>query len=154
MNRNALSTSSSPWHRLVSVGLLVGTLIIVACSAPPPEPPAPPEVTYDTRGIVRKLPPGGAGGDILIAHEAIQSFADQDGKTVGMPAMTMPFHVATSDRLTGVAVGDRVGLTFGVRWSNGPPLEILVVEPLGPDVRLDFEKEEPEAETEAVPESE
>lgn len=119
--------------------------MVVACAAPPPEPPPPPEATYETRGIVRKLPAGDAGGDILIAHEEIPSFADPDGKVVGMPAMTMPFHVAP-EHLTGVALGDRVTVTFGVRWRNGPPLEILALETLGADVRLDFEEAEPETE--------
>ncbi len=157
MNRTQRSTLQPKRHQFghFLTALVVATILLTACGAPP-APPSPPSATYETRGIIRKLPPANEVGEVLIAHEKIDHFTDQDGKTVGMPAMTMPFHLGIPDRATGVGVGDRIALTFGVRWSDGPPLEILDLQRLGADVRLEFEQPappaNPEPEAEAAPE--
>ena len=53
-------------------------------------------------GVVRAI--DAAKGTITLQHEAIQ--------TIGWPAMTMAFRLASSDLLQGVKVGDKVKFTL------------------------------------------
>jgi len=103
------------------------------------EPPPPLDV-YQTRGVVRQLPDARApGSSLMIRHETIAEFEDEDGEVVGMESMTMPFAVADEALLDGVAVGDKVAVTFAVHWQGGDPLRITALEKLPPGTTLDFE---------------
>lgn len=122
-------------HNLSRALLALVVLPLMACGG---EPPAPPE-TYQARGIVRQIG-GGETPELLIHHESLPDFRNDKGETVGMDSMAMPFPAAQPALVEGLAVGDRIAFTFEVRWEDGPPLRLTHVEPLGPDVRLEFER--------------
>lgn len=108
------------------------------------EPPPPPE-TYRVRAQVRQVPaPDAARGEILVRHEAISEFKNEDGKIVGMESMSMSFPLADVALAAGVAAGDRIELEFDVSWHGGNPLEVTAIDKLPEDTRLAFE---PPAET-------
>jgi protein SCO1/2 len=53
--------------------------------------------SYSARGVIVEIKPG--GGEVVIRHEAVPGF---------MPAMTMPFHVKSTNELVGLTVGDAI----------------------------------------------
>jgi Cu/Ag efflux protein CusF len=98
---------------------------------------SPPDATYTTRGQVIELP-AAAGGDLTLHHETVADFRARDGKTTHMDSMSMPFAVAPNVSLDGIATGDKVDVTFEVRWEGGPPLRITRLEELPADTALVF----------------
>lgn len=80
--------------------------------------PAIAEETYSftVKGVVKSLPgQGAAQNEILVKHEEIPDYRDSSGKVVGMMAMTMPFYLADSTSLAGIAVGDSVEMVVEQR---------------------------------------
>jgi Cu/Ag efflux protein CusF len=51
-----------------------------------------------------------ASNEILVKHEPIPEYRDENGAIVGMAAMTMPFYLAKSVSLHGIKAGDAVEL--------------------------------------------
>lgn len=97
--------------------------------------PAAPSRRYTVRGEVVRAPAGGA--ELLVRHEAIDDFADRDGKVVGMESMVMPFRIAPPVSAQGLAPGDAVELTFAVGW-DPPTLRVERIERLPPGTVLHF----------------
>ena len=130
---------SSPKHRppiLVHAGFCMLLAAISACER---EPSVRPE-TYRVRAQVRQVPaPDAARGEILVRHEAIPSFKNEDGEVVGMDTMSMPFPLADQALVDGLAPGDRIVMDFEVSWHGGNPLEVTAIEKLPEGTRLDFE---------------
>ena len=83
--------------------------------------------------------PDDARGEILVRHEAIPGFKNEDGEVVGMDTMSMPFPLADQALVAGLAPGDRIAMDFEVNWHGGNPLEVTAIEKLPEDTRLDFE---------------
>jgi len=72
--------------------------------------------SLQVRGVVKALPgPGIAANEILVKHEPIPDYRDESGNVVGMMAMTMPFYLAKSVSLDGIAVGDVVEMVVEQR---------------------------------------
>lgn len=118
-------------------------LHLAACSGSAPEPVEADPDLYSTRGIIRQLPDASRpGSELFIHHEAIPEFVDIHGEPKGMGSMTMPFPVTSAEQLDGLAVGDRVGFEFEVRWQGSPPMRITRIEPLPAETRLEFERVE------------
>jgi Cu/Ag efflux protein CusF len=126
-------------------GLAVAFLLLVApagCERPPETPPE----SYRVRAQVRQLPaPNAARGEIYVRHEAVPGFKDADGEAVGMGSMSMSFPLADVGLAAGLAVGDRIEMTFEVSWHGGHPLAVTAIEKLPADTRLAFEAPEPGA---------
>lgn len=121
----------TPWI-LLAVGILA------ACGAEPEAPAVP--ATYEVRGLVRQLPrPDHPRPEILVHHEAIPDFRDDQGKTVGMEAMSMAFPVDPA-LAADFSVGDKVAFELEVAWDGSPPVRIVGLEKLPEDTRLDFSK--------------
>lgn len=119
---------------LVAVALLAAGL--AACS---PAPPKDDVHRYTVRGEVSALPRAGQpGSELLIHHEPVPEFVDSSGKTVGMQSMTMPFPLADGVSLAGIARGDKVEMTFEIRWHGAPPLQLTAIHKLPPDTELNF----------------
>ena len=120
---------------------ILGCVLLVACSGGGEESVSEPDV-YSVRGIVRQVPAEPRpGGELFIHHEAIPEFRDEDGDSVGMESMAMPFPLAADTELGSLAAGDRIRFTFEVRWkADGNPLQLTAWEHLGEDVRLEFEQ--------------
>ena len=75
-------------------------VLAVTCgcdSRQPPSPPVPGERVFDTRGVVRDIPPGGRTA--VIRHEEIPGY---------MPRMVMELTVRDTNELAGVRVGDEI----------------------------------------------
>lgn len=119
---------------------LTGTLLLlIAVTACERQPEAPPE-TYRVRALVRHLPKSDdPRPEILVRHEAIPSFKNEDGDVVGMDTMSMPFPLADTSLITGVEVGDRVEMAFEVSWHGGNPLKVTTIERLPEGSLLAFE---------------
>ncbi len=87
--------------------------------------------------------PEGPNADLLIRHEAIDGFADRDGKKVGMDPMSMPFPVAEGLSLAEVHPGDVVRCTLEVDWQQRSPVTITALEKLPPGTKLTFREAQP-----------
>lgn len=121
---------------------------VIGCSdrSPPPEAAAPGSKSvsarsYMVRGEIVQLPgPGAASVDqgMLIRHEAIPDFEDDQGKVVGMMSMTMPFPVGKDVSLEGLKVGDAIQFTFELDWKAKEPYQIVKIEKLAGDVKLNW----------------
>ncbi|MBL0927057.1 MAG: copper-binding protein [Phycisphaerales bacterium] len=118
-----------------------------ACKRTPGKaaPPADDSVktySYTVRGQVRQLPQeGNMQSDFMVFHEAIPEFKGPKG-SLGMDVMEMPFPLADDVTLEGLRVGDKVRLTFVVRFDARLDVprgyEATRIEKLPPDTRLDF----------------
>ncbi|HYE03565.1 MAG TPA: copper-binding protein [Phycisphaerales bacterium] len=97
------------------------------------------------RGIVTELPDPATRKGFRVRHEAIDTFKNARGETVGMGAMTMHFPLAPGVALEGVEVGDVVELTFEV-WSR-PRIRYHVtrVVRLPKETKLEFREARPPA---------
>jgi len=98
---------------------------------------APAEQVYTVRGRIAALPVAGQPLTSLnIAHEAVPSFVNKDGKVVGMNAMVMPFTPAPGLSLEGLAVGDPIEFVFEMRWTSKPRSQVTKITKLPPDTVL------------------
>lgn len=71
---------------------------------------------YEVRGVVMQLPSSEAPlAEFQVRHEAMPNFRGQDG-ALGMDTMTMPFPPAKDLKLDGLAVGDKIMLSFEVNY--------------------------------------
>jgi len=95
------------------------------------------DATYDTRGQVVEVPRD-AGGELVVHHEAVSGFRDREGKPSEMESMSMPFAVAPTVALAGIAPGDKVEMTFEVRWTGEPALRIVALRELPESTALDL----------------
>lgn len=133
--------------RTIATLLALGiALAAVACSpaAEEAEPLPEPDQVYTVRGEVMGLPQGpGELRQLRVRHESVPDFVDSEGEVVGMASMTMPFPVAEDVDVDDLEAGDKVEMTFEVRWEDGRPLRVVGVEELPRDTALDFESQEP-----------
>jgi Cu/Ag efflux protein CusF len=107
-------------------------------------PAEPPDQTYTLRGEVAGLPRKSDGlRQIRVHHEPLPDFVGFEGDVVGMASMTMPFPLADSVDLDDVEEGDKVEMTFEVRWEGSPPIRIVELQELPSGTELDFDSEEP-----------
>lgn len=118
-------------------------LLAVACAGAAPDATAPAGDVhvYEVRGQVTAVPdPADPLSNLRVRHEAIPHFVGFDGEAVGMDSMNMPFPVAEGLDVSGLAIGDRILLTFEVEWDGDVPYQATKIEPLPDDVVLDFGK--------------
>ncbi len=76
----------------------------------------------------------------MLSHEAIDNWARSDG-TFGMPAMHMPFVSETHTDFSGIAIGDKVEITWISWWEQtetGPRARSIIqdIKVLDPDTEL------------------
>lgn len=120
---------------LLGALLLLAPLVACRTEVSPP----PPASTYEVAGEIVRLPTA-ERPEILLQHEAVPGFRDENGKVVGMDAMTMPFPLAPDVPLTGLAVGDAVLFTLEVRWSDDrQPVRITRIARAGQIRSIDLE---------------
>jgi len=118
-------------------------LLAVACggAAPDESGPAGDVHVYEVRGRVTALPdPADPLSNLRIRHEPVPSFVSIDGEVVGMDSMNMPFPVADGVDLAGLAVGDKVWMTFEVDWDGEVPYQATKIDKLPADVELVFDR--------------
>ena len=81
--------------------------------------------TYVVRGIIRQLPSADdPAKQLLIMHEAIPGWVNEQGYEIGMPGMTMPFPPAPGVDLSTFAVGDPVLFSLQLNWESAPRLQV------------------------------
>lgn len=129
-----------------SVAIPLSFILAALCGAcqkaPSTADEGPPDATYTVRAEIVRLP-SALSGELQLRHESIPSFRDRQGQTVGMMSMTMPFGIAADLDLSDLLVGDRVQVTFEVRWSAAKtPLRVTKIVPLPEGTRLEFDPEE------------
>lgn len=98
-------------------------------------------VRYTVRAQITALPAQGTGGDLMAHHEPIPEFRGNDGSIEGMNEMTMPFPIGEGVSTEGLAVGDKVAITFEVTHAQDWKLqgyEIVSWEKLPADTTLNF----------------
>lgn len=136
----------------IAAGLV---LLLCACSgngsAPEPAagettaaPEAPPADVYIVRGEVERLP----GADdpargFYVHHEAIDDFKASDGTVLGMDAMVMQFPLRDASLLEGIAVGDKVELTYEVNWHATPQQNVSSIAKLPAETELVYRAAQP-----------
>jgi Cu/Ag efflux protein CusF len=108
----------------LALALLGATAIAGAVACDPRERLMPADATYSTRGQVVEVPRD-TNGELSVHHEAVADFRDRDGKPSHMDSMSMPFAVDHNLSLAGIAPGDKVAMTFEVRWDSQPTLRIV-----------------------------
>jgi protein SCO1/2 len=74
---------------------------------PGPAPADPPAKVFEVKGIVKELRP--TEQSIVVTHEAVSNY---------MPAMTMPFNVASPGELNNLKAGDRISFRLRVTGSE------------------------------------
>jgi hypothetical protein len=93
--------------------------------------------------VVRLPDSADSGVGFYVRHEAIDDFKDTEGAVVGMDAMTMQFPLSDPSLLEGLAVGDKVELTYLVDWQGDPMQDVGAVTRLSPEVELEFREARP-----------
>jgi hypothetical protein len=129
---------------LACLGAGLGVCPIAGCENKPAKPAkvVAPVATYTVRGIVSALPDPARKGspDLQLHHEAIPGFKDKDGTVVGMNSMPMPFPLADGVTLEGIALGDKLEVTFLVDWSLAPAHRVTAWKKLPPETELSLRK--------------
>jgi len=121
--------------QLAPLFLLAALLLILpACSNDPGY-----EHTYTVRGVVVSMPGDKATQQFIVHHEEIPDYQSING-SVGMREMAMPIPVPDPSVLDGIAVGDKVELTFGERFEPDHAMGLVSISKLEDDVDLDLGK--------------
>jgi hypothetical protein len=101
-------------------------------------PTTPAEYTYTTRGEITGLP-GSGSLYVQVHHEAIADFANRSGEVVGMKEMIMDMPNATPDvDIKALKMGDKVAMTFEVRYKSDPRMVITKFELLPAETVLNL----------------
>jgi Cu/Ag efflux protein CusF len=124
-------------------GLAVVVAFLGACRKQSSEPEKTTTVhSYTVRGQVASVPVAGdPRTEFQVRHEAIPEFKGP-GDEVGMDTMTMPFPLRDGVSLEGIAVGDKVEVTFEVIYDlvKKSPVDwdAVSVKELPAETALDF----------------
>lgn len=140
-------TNSSPFAartlRAVLFGLLVLGLLAACKRTPAPAgplagvartlAPTPADQTYTTRGRLESLPTPDGKQPLVVHHQTIADFLDEEGVVVGMTehAMAFPWLIETLD-LGEARPGDFVEIVFEIRWKTKPRVLLTHVRKLPP----------------------
>jgi hypothetical protein len=100
---------------------------------------SPADYVYPLRGQIVKIETVGPDTIATVAHEAIPSFKDRDGRAGTMPAMTMPFVLSSHIDRSQLTPKSQWQLTLEVRWSQAPGMLITEAKPLAAGTTLTLE---------------
>ncbi|MFO0833018.1 MAG: copper-binding protein [Phycisphaerales bacterium] len=126
-------------------------LATVSCRKEPPAAPSanygkmevlvpatPAEQTYTVRAVVMGLPASGRAY-LELHHEEIPTFVGRDGSAEGMKEMIMDFpSILPTVDLGSIHVGDKVEVTFEVRWKSDPRTVVTGMRPLPGETALNL----------------
>jgi len=101
------------------------------------------EHTYTARAIVLSLPGERVTQEFIVHHQAIPDYQSING-SVGMNEMAMPFPVPDKSVLEGIAVGDKIELTFGERFKPDHKMGVISVTKLPADTPLNLGQRTPQ----------
>lgn len=91
---------------------------------------------YTVRGAIENLSESGGRSVVLIHHEAIPDFVDGYGEKRTMHSMAMAFGIEDGVSMDGVAVGDKVEVTFVVDREHYPSFLITTLRELPASTEL------------------
>ena len=91
---------------------------------------------YTVRGAIENLAESKGKPVVLIHHEAIPDFVDGYGEKRTMHSMAMAFGLEPGVSTEGVAVGDKVEVTFVVDRERYPTFHISSLRKLAPETAL------------------
>lgn len=91
---------------------------------------------YTVRGAIENLAESKGKPVLLIHHEAIPDFVDGYGEKRTMHAMAMAFGLEPGVSIEGVAVGDKVEVTFVVDRDRYPTFHVASLRELPPETAL------------------
>lgn len=130
------------YRRMMTVLTLTVMMMAAGCgSDATPAAAGSKTYTYTVRGEIVQLPSAeSVDQQMLIRHEAIPDFINDQGEKVGMMSMTMQFPVGKDVSLEGLAVGDAISFTFDLDWSGTPPYKVVKIEKLAAGTELNFGK--------------
>eukprot|EP00752_Nemacystus_decipiens_P016084 g14380.t1 len=92
---------------------------------------------YTTRGVIIALPGEKAYQDFLVHHERIPDYVSING-TIGMNEMVMPFPAGDRSMLEGLAVGDKVEITYGETHEPQFSTGLIAITKLPDDTEMDL----------------
>jgi Cu/Ag efflux protein CusF len=85
------------------------------------------------RGKVVRLPAADSKErEILVHHEAVDTFRNSAGAVDPMPEMTMPFPLAPHVAAEGLEIGDEVEFRYEVRWKSQPHEQVTALKKVPP----------------------
>lgn len=114
--------------------------------------PAGPTTQYVLRGVLEQLPrAGGQDHEIYVHHEPIADFRNDQGVVTGMPEMSMPFTVDPSVSLGNLVAGDKVQLTWQIRWQPQVQAMVTAIEKLPAGTEMNFRPLPGEPSTQPMP---
>lgn len=123
----------------------VAVALLAVCALAPwlgcRKPEEPPSATHTVQGVVKLWPAiaqPGNGKTVVVLHQSIPQFKDQEGNVVGMMAMPMPFTLSKGLDVNGIGVGSKVEFTFGVFWKEPNPTRILTIKKLPDDTQIKY----------------
>ena len=94
---------------------------------------------YTVCGQITQLPnPDRPGSELMVHHEMIPDFENAEGKVVGMNAMIMPFPLAEGVSLEGFEPGDKVEMTFEMRFKPKTFYEVTEISEIPEETELDL----------------
>lgn len=99
------------------------------------------EHVYTTRGVVVTLPGGAAYNEFMVHHEQIPDYVSISG-SLGMNEMVMPFPVPDKSVLDGLAVGDKIELTFGEVFKPRHEMGVISIKKLPADTVMSLSQTE------------
>jgi len=123
-------------HTLALLALLTAllSLCVLGCDRDPGY-----EHTYTTRGVVLSLPGERATQEFIVHHETIPDYISING-SIGMNEMAMPIPVPDKSVLDGIAIGDKIELTFGERFEPDHTMGLISVKKLADDTELNLSR--------------
>jgi hypothetical protein len=124
---------------------LANSAALSGCDRKPAVQPGPttlpPDQTCTTRGVITMLPTPDRKRMLSIHHESIPDFKNKFGDIQPMKTHEMPFpDLAPGLSLDSFAVGDKVELTFEVRWKSDQTWLLTKLSKLNPDTDLQLSR--------------
>lgn len=123
----------TPFRAPIAVFLLALLLTTLGCG----EKNESYQHTYTTRGIVIALPGEKAYEEFMVRHEPIPDYVSVNG-SIGMESMTMPFPLNDRTLIAGIAVGDKIEMTYGETFEPAFKAGVISIRKLPDDTQLNF----------------
>lgn len=123
-----------PYRLTLAIIALAAVLLpfLAACDSDPGY-----QHTYTTRAVVLSLPGESVTQEFIVHHETIPDYRSING-SIGMNEMAMPIPVPDRSVLEGIAIGDKIELTFGERFEPDQAMGVISIKKLPADTELNL----------------
>lgn len=93
--------------------------------------------TYTTRGVIVAMPGDKAYEEFIVRHEPIPDYVSMNG-SIGMASMAMPFPLKDRSLVEGLAVGDKIEITYGETFEPDFDAGVISIKKLPADTALNL----------------